>query len=342
MELRIHQENDPKSWDHFVHSHPAGNLLQSWAWGEFNSQLGNKVWYFRVTDHQHQTVAQMLAIKQKLFLGKYLIYAPRDLLIKKAAPAHTQHQAMKLITDTVRSLATTETAILWRVDPSIPHTDITSLSLYRSLGFIPSTKSVQPEENLVLDISGKAPNLLANMKQKTRYNIGLTEKKGVAVKQSTHLDDIQVFLKLTRQTADRGGFKPHSPTYYRQQFAALLRHDTASLFIAYQNDTPLAAILVSYYGQTATYLHGASSRAHKDLMASHLAQWAAIKEAQRRGCVRYDMGGVSVDTHKPHWSGITRFKLGFGGKVVRYAPALDLPLQPTWFRLYHTINQLRG
>ena len=40
--------------------------------------------------------------------------------------------------------------------------------------------------------------------------------------------------------------------------------------------------------------------------------------------------------------GVYRFKQGFGGQVVRYTGAWDLPLSPVGQRIYHLARRLRG
>lgn len=341
MKLAVDTEIDGKSWDYFTLQHPEANVLQSWAWGEFQQSLGNKIWRFRVTDNR-QIVAQLLAIKLSLGLGKNLIYAPRDLLINKSASAHGQHLAMTMIIDKIRAMAPQEKAILLRLDPPITHKDSTAISIYRSLGFMPSKKSIQPPENLIVDISPKEANILARMKPKTRYNIRLAHKKNVQVVISHNPDDIRIFNTLNQETAARNRFRPHSDTYYKKQFKTLGQADLMNLFIAYLDKTPLAAILVAFFGQRATYFHGASSQQHRDVMASYAPHWAAIHTAKEKNCSVYDLGGINDSGNSPAWSGITRFKEGFGGQVVRFVGTLELPLNHTWFRLYKLINSLRG
>ncbi|MFH2104837.1 MAG: peptidoglycan bridge formation glycyltransferase FemA/FemB family protein, partial [Parcubacteria group bacterium] len=77
------------------------------------------------------------------------------------------------------------------------------------------------------------------------------------------------------------------------------------------------------------------------LMAPHLLQWEAIKEAKKRDLQYYDFGGIApADANKNHpWSGITRFKRGFGGEEQNWVGALELAYRPGWYWGY---NFLRG
>lgn len=340
MELLINDQVDVTKWDDFVLTHPKANLLQSWAWGEFQSALGNKIWRLQIWDEQ-QVVAQMLVIKLKLGFGKSLLYAPRDLLFNKLTPAHQQYEASKVLIEEIRKIAQTESAILFRVEPPISNDDTTAIAIYKSLGFVPSKKNIQPKRNAMLDITPDEETILANMKSKTRYNIRVAEKHNIKVVISKELKDVAIFNRLNRETSSRNNFKSYADSYYQKQLEVLGRSGLMSLLIAYDGTTPLAAILVSFFGKSATYLHGASSRRHGEKMASYALQWEAIKLAKSKGCITYDFGGV-VDEQHANWFGITRFKEGFGTHPIEYIGALELPLNPVWFKIYRLINKLRS
>jgi lipid II:glycine glycyltransferase (peptidoglycan interpeptide bridge formation enzyme) len=107
------------------------------------------------------------------------------------------------------------------------------------------------------------------------------------------------------------------------------------VLVAEGDGQPLAAMLLIRYGDTATYSHGASSDNARNLMAPHLLQWKAIEEAKADGFKLYDFRGIALSDDPTHpWAGITRFKAGFGGRVVRYAGTYDLPLRKSLYFSY--------
>ena len=176
------------------------------------------------------------------------------------------------------------------------------------------------------------------MKPKTRYNIRLAERKGIRVVISKNPDDIRIFNQLNRETTARDKFIPYPDSYYKKQLESLGRAGEIELIIAYFENIPVAAILVSFFGPRATYLHGASSSEHREKMANHAVQWQAFAEAQKMGCAIYDLGGIDLNDAHPEWAGITRFKQGFGGGEVEYVGTLELPLSPFWYRLYKLLR----
>ena len=76
-------------------------------------------------------------------------------------------------------------------------------------------------------------------------------------------------------------------------------------------------------------------------MANYAAQWSAISRAKEKNCTYYNLGGINYNNQHPSLKGITKFKTGFGGEVVEYIGALELPLNSLWFKFYKFINLLK-
>lgn len=236
---------------------------------------------------------------------------------------------------------------------------------------------MQPMEAFVVDITKSEEELLAGMKSKTRYNVRLAEKKGVRVFQSIDEKYRRAFVELVTGTADRKGIVPHPRTYYEKMLGVLLG-ERATLFVAEHEGDILGVNLMVFFGDTATYLHGGSADVKREYMAPFLLQWEAMKDAKRRGCTRYDFGGVKTgckmqdarcrmsdakdqrqetgdkeqkNGSKNHaslimhhtsgdWAGITRFKTGFSPST---APTVfpgchDIVLSPSRYFLYQLLS----
>ena len=118
------------------------------------------------------------------------------------------------------------------------------------------------------------------------------------------------------------------------------------VYVAMYEKQPIAANIVVHFGDTATYVHGASSNAHRNVMAPHLLQWRQILDAKLAWKNWYDFYGIQTpqraraSKHGATWAGITRFKLGFGGKTVSYLDAYELPLRWGWYRLVKVLQRL--
>jgi lipid II:glycine glycyltransferase (peptidoglycan interpeptide bridge formation enzyme) len=204
---------------------------------------------------------------------------------------------------------------------------------------------MQPRETFVVDLAPTEEELLAAMKPKARYNIGVAKKRGVSVAMSTDAKYVEAFIRLVTGTADRKGIVAHPKAYYEAMCASLLGED-GMIFAAEKDGSIFAANLVVFHGDTATYLHGGSDDRFRADMAPFLLQWEAMREAKRRGCTRYDFGGVNMaelEAGTGKWLGITRFKIGFSPSTSStvFPGAYDIVLSPLRYATYRMIQKMK-
>lgn len=194
-------------------------------------------------------------------------------------------------------------------------------------------KDVQPAQTIQLDLSRSEAELLAAMHAKTRYNIRLAEKKNIDFVQGGP-DDFTDFWHLISTTAERDSFRLHGEEHYK---ILLNQPDFIKLFFVRYQKRMIAAGLFSFFADTVTYLHGASSSSDRNLMAPYLMQWEVIKQAKREGYQYYDFYGID----EKRWPGVTRFKSGFGGKKLVYPGTYDLILKPWVYIVYSVLKRLK-
>jgi lipid II:glycine glycyltransferase (peptidoglycan interpeptide bridge formation enzyme) len=327
----------PTVWDSYLTSRPTGHFLQSWAWGEFQEKLGNKIWRLVVEDNS-DIVAELLVIKLSLGFGQSILYSPRGQLIDKTQPLTTAQASAILLLEEIKKIGKEEKALFFRIDPPATVADITTERFYTSQKFTRNRKNIQPRYSSILDLSVSPEQLLNRMKSKTRYNIHLAERHEITTTKSTSPEDFRQFLQLTKETSSRQGFSPHSNNYYQSQYDALHPVGMQELWLARRGSETLAAILVDYFGNTATYVHGASDNRYRELMAPYLLQFAAIKDAHERGFKHYDFWGINPNPKHP-WAGFTRFKRGFGGEEIEYLGTFELPFNSYVYKLYRLLSR---
>ncbi|OGZ33601.1 MAG: hypothetical protein A2Y98_01560 [Candidatus Portnoybacteria bacterium RBG_19FT_COMBO_36_7] len=320
---------DREDWNKFVLEQD-GSFLQSWEWGEFQKAIGRQVFYLKVDSYQS------LIIKHDLALGKSYLYCPRGPIASLNLKVESEKlKIIELFLKEIKELAKQENAIFVRVEPTrgIAEDDL------RKAGFIRAQKEVQPSRTLILDLNLSEEELLAQMHEKTRYNIGLAQRKGISVtlrKLEDGEEAFEKFWQLLNQTAKRQKISIFSRDYYKRQMTIKSGQFENLLFIAAYQGKAIAANLVIFFGNTATYLHGGSDNVYRAQMAPHLLQWEQIKEAKRRDCRTYDFWGIDEN----NWPGITRFKNGFGGREVQYIGTFDLILKQAWYSAYVLIKKV--
>lgn len=338
--MQIVQVDDElkQHWDSFIKTNAAdGGLLHSWQWADFQKSLEHQIFRLGAIDEDGQLQAAALMIKHEMPFEYNYLYCPRGPVINvlKINDLNSLFAEMKKISQEEKSF-------LIRVDPPWLVGNEKRLT---DAGFRKAEGEVQPKCSLVIDITKNEPEILAAMKQKTRYNISLASRKGIKVKISSEAADIESFWQLIKQTSSRDGFAPHPKEHYKKMFEILNQDGTVKLFLAEYDNKVVAAIMVSFFGKVCTYLHGASADTYREVMAPYFLQWQAIIEAKKRGFEFYDFGGVNGQTfNNPKWQGITRFKTGFAPEIKprEYVGGFDLVLNPVVFAAYKFVKQIRG
>jgi lipid II:glycine glycyltransferase (peptidoglycan interpeptide bridge formation enzyme) len=206
---------------------------------------------------------------------------------------------------------------------------------------------IQPPDTVVLDLNYEEESLLATMKAKTRYNIGLAAKKGVGVEEGG-VDDLPAWYRMYQDTARRDRITLHDFDYYRLQFESAQAGVAGGapelkLLLARHEGDLLAGIIIAVHGDAATYLYGASSDAKRNLMPAYALQWEAIRLARRRGCLTYDLFGIPPSPDPAHpMHGLYRFKTGFGGRMVNRPGCWDFPYRRAGYAAYALAERARA
>lgn len=318
-------------WDEFLTHFPQVHVLQTGAWGELKLPFGWSPERIQVGENGAQILFRRLP------LGFTIAYIPKGPLGNQWASLWPE----------IDRLCRQRRAIFLKVEPDawVGQENESSGGLE---GFVPS-RSIQPRRTILIDLSGGEEDWLARMKQKTRYNIRLAQKKEIVVRESA---DLAEFQRLMQTTGTRDGFGVHSQAYYQRAFDLFSAAGKVALLIAEYQGRGLAALMVFTSGERAWYLYGASSDEERNRMPTYLLQWEAMRWAAAQGCRSYDLWGVpdeDEETLEEQFEGrsdglwgVYRFKRGFGGQLMQSAQSWDRVYQPILYRAYQVILRRRG
>ncbi|MFH1537257.1 MAG: peptidoglycan bridge formation glycyltransferase FemA/FemB family protein [Patescibacteria group bacterium] len=312
--MKIKQVQNRDEWNKFVLDNN-GSFLQSFEWGNFQHDYGRKVYRLGVEDNN-----QLIAGTQ---IVRYDLPAKRSYYFSPYGPVKYD----KLILEEIQRLAGKKKIIFWRLEPR------------EKLDMGQKVKDIHPKKTLILDLNKSENDLLGEMKQKARYNLRLAAKKGVRVKISDNIKDIDVFYNLISDTASRQSIKIFPRSYYQLMLHILGDQNLMRLYLAEYKGEIIAANLMIAFSDTMTYLHGGTSHEHRNVMAPYLLQWQAMMDAKNAGLTKYDFFGISDSI--PSWQGITRFKRGFGGKEIEYSGTYEVPLNNIWYKGYNLIKKIK-
>lgn len=206
-----------------------------------------------------------------------------------------------------------------------------------------SETNILPSNTLYLDLQPDLTKILERMKPKTRYNIKLSQKKGVNVR-IADLDDLHIWYNLYTETANRNGLLLNDIKYFKAILTAKAdkTKSPADVYylIAEVDNKPLAAMFLIITGNRSSYLYGASSSFNRNYMATYALQWFAIKLSKEKGCKEYDMFGISPNNDESHpLHGLYKFKIGFGGHIYHSLGCWDYPFDQEKYNIFKIIER---
>jgi len=310
-----------------------GGLFQSDEWARFQAASGHEAHPLSGVGFEgHAFVHDLPLINRSLFI-------PRGPVLDMAGLASEELKSGLL------QIARNTKAAWIRVEPQTEESLAVLRTMFGESQVVPAPRDTNPRETFMAPLNGELENWFARMKPKTRYNIRLAEKHGVTVRFSRRAEDVEQFLDLVMATTSRKSIAPHPKTYYRN-FFAILPEDMCVLALAEYDGQPIAGALLVFFEGTAYYLHGGSADTKRELMAPFLLHFRSMEEAKRRGCHRYDFGGVRVRSKQgandTDWDGITRFKQGFatGTETFLFPGTYDIILSSSRYALYRKARRL--
>jgi lipid II:glycine glycyltransferase (peptidoglycan interpeptide bridge formation enzyme) len=320
MIVREVQDKEKTAYDRL-----ASHIVQSWEWGEFRKKNGLDLVRLAHFDGPKMVCAYQLTFHQVPFFKQTIGYLP-----KGPMPDETMIKALW-------DVGARRNATFIKLEPNVLSDERLRDKVENLKGTVRSLKPLFTKYNFLLDLTKSEDALLAGMHQKTRYNIGIAQKKGVKVYESVKDEDFKSYLELYFETTKRQKYFGHTPHYHQLVWETLKKAKMARLLIAKYQNKPLVAWMLFNFGDTLYYPYGGSSTEHRELMASNLVAWEAIKLGRKMGLKTFDMWGAlgPNPNERDPWYGFHRFKAGYGPAHVEYIGTYDLVLKP---QLYNALN----
>ncbi|MCK5471612.1 peptidoglycan bridge formation glycyltransferase FemA/FemB family protein [Candidatus Gracilibacteria bacterium] len=309
-------------------------IQQTPIWAKFQKSVGVNSIRIGVKNEVNELVVFVQIFVRKLPFGFTSLQISRAPLLQETGNRKQETEISDLLISEIEKIAREKNAVFARFDFQ-EDLEINS----------PKFREVEEENfplnTLVLDLTKSEEEILAQMKPKGRYNIRVAVKHGVDVREMNSQEGVEIFCKLLTKTTSRDGFSAHPKNYYQKFIEQLGEH--ASLLIAKKEGIPLAAVLLTFSGDTATYYFGASDYKYRNLMAPYLLQLEAIKMAKTRSCKCYDFLGIAPEDSPHHrLTGVSDFKKKFGGKIIKYPKPRELVLRSLFYKLFKFAKKFRS
>ncbi len=346
-----------------------GNCFyQSVAWAKIKELNGWK-YYFVGVKKNNKIIAVSLILGKKVFLNKYLYYAPRGVLMD-----YNNNKLLSFFTENIKYFLLQRGGIFLKIDPFIEYqkhdnagnvvgelknddilNNLCKLG-YKHHGFTTGySAEIQFRWSYCLDITISMDDIIKNMDQRCRRCIRKAENYPLELKILNN-DDLSDFKDIMESTAIRQNHFDRSLDYYKnlntylgdRSLLAIIYLDRDKylekftgdkLYDVIKQDTrekiPISAGVFIYDNDRLNYVYGGTYREYMSLMAQYKMQMEMIKLAKEKKLPLYDFGGISGNfTPGSENYGVYEFKRGFHGNVIEYIGEFDLPLKKFDYYMY--------
>lgn len=335
---RVSQEMEDSAWDQFLAQTPGGHHVQTSLWAQVKGLLGWRAVRLVVRDGEQIVAGAQILIRALPGVGAigYLSNGP---LFARDDPA-----LMALVTKELQ-----QAAKAYRIHNLVVQPPLQAARYAHQLsqwGFRPSNLKMGLGATVLLDLTPDLDTILAQMKSKTRYNVRLSQRKGITVREGT-AEDLPTFYRLLIATGERQRFTPNSEEYFAHMMRILEPHNHFKLFFAEYEGEAVSGLLAIPFGDTVIYKRGAWAGAHGEKRPNEALHWATIQWAKGQGYRYYDFEGIQPRVAKRILNSepipdnmlqtVTRFKLGFNGQVTLLPDAYEYLYNPVLRWSYNTL-----
>ena len=323
-----------EEWDGFVSKRPEANFLQSWDFYEFHLSRGKKVVRRLVIDGG-STIGAYAGVVETAKRGTYLAIAGGPLI------DWDDSKLVREVFDDIRSQGLKHKCAFVRVRPQLELSE-ESLKIMRDNGLIRAPMYLSVEYAGILDLHKSEEEILAGASQGFRRKLRKAEKNGIKITASATDEDIADFCRLEKIHSERQKYVAFSSTFLTKQFEAFRENNEVLIYTAKKDGEILAQNFMIFYGPEASYHYGVSSELGTKYSAAPLLHLAAMEEARKRGCMRYNLWGIVGKEETTHrFYGVSEFKRSFGCEEFKYTPAHDMILNPLKYKLTKIVETAR-
>ena len=332
--IEIKDATSRDEWDGFVEKREEANFLQSWDFYEFHLARGNKV-VRRLVSKDNNIVGAYAGVVEDAKRGRYLAIAGGPLI------DWDDKKVIKAVFEDIRAEGMKNNCVFVRVRPQLELSE-KSLKIMANNGLKKAPMYLSVEYAGILDLHKSKEEILAGASQGFRRKLRKAEKNEIDIEISADDAAIKDFCKLEKLHAERQKYVAFSTSFLTKQFEAFRKNGEVLIYTARKDGEILAQNFIIFYGPEASYHYGVSSVLGTKYSAAPLLHLAAMDEARKRGCIRYNLWGiVEKDETEHRFYGVSEFKRSFGCEEFRYTPAHDLILKPLKYQATKIIENAR-
>ena len=332
--IKIIDGLDRLEWDGYVANLVQANFLQSWDFYEFHRARGKAV-VRRLIMKDNQIVGAYAGVVETAKRGTYLAVAGGPLIDwRDVAVVNATFQDLGVMGRKYK-------CVFVRIRPQEPLSDHILYVLSRG-GLTKAPMYLSVEYAGILNLTRDKDGILAGASQGFRRKLRKAEKSDIEIYANDDKTSIQEFCRLEKLHAERQKYVAFTSEFLTKQFEAFKKGGEVLIYTARKDGEILAQNFMIFYGTEASYHYGVSSELGTKYSAAPMLHLAAMDEARRRGCTRYNLWGIVERDETAHrFYGVSEFKRSFGCEELRYTPAHDLILKPAKYMITEAVEKMR-
>jgi lipid II:glycine glycyltransferase (peptidoglycan interpeptide bridge formation enzyme) len=318
--VRISNEVVDKQWDRFLERTPYGHHVQTSLWAQIKSSLG---W---------QSVRIIITKNEKIVAGAQILF--RSIPLLGNVGFVSKGPLLAIHDDELENFVVAELQRLVRqfriqhliVQP--PGSENKFENNFSEHNFLPSSTEVAPPATLLIDLSKDEETIMSEMSAKTRYNVRLSGRRGITIREGTE-QDLDIYYSILKATGERQNFSPYPKKYFTEMWRVFHPTGHIRLTVAEFENQFVSAQLAVPFGDTVINKLSVWSGDHGSHRPNEALQWESIQWAKRNRYRYYDFEGIkpsavpTVQNGKPLpeslKQSVTSYKLGFGGQAVLFS-----------------------
>lgn len=286
------------------------HFLQSDIWREFQKSIGRKLvegsgdgWSY-VGNVAHDRYGAYVYVPYGPFAkNKKALEAAKEDLIKKAKQVG---------------------AYVVLVEPTPPITRKIASEVFKNKGV-----HRQAHRTILIDLNQSEDEIIAGMAKTRRKQHRNYGSKGLVIEKNNNLETLDKFYELLTISSKEKGFYVRDFEFFKSMYEILVPSGNASLFTAKRDGNTEVVALIYDDEDRRYYAHVGRDLSDNSLQASAPLISYMIIDAKRSGKKYFDIYGISEsDDFTDEKSGFTVFKKSFGGDIVDYAGAWEIPIKP--------------
>ncbi|MCY4088719.1 MAG: peptidoglycan bridge formation glycyltransferase FemA/FemB family protein [Candidatus Saccharibacteria bacterium] len=325
-------------WQKFLQDNPQLeiNLTNNFNWGICHQKLGQTVHVRVYVDSKGQLTAGYIAVLEIAKAYSFLAITSGPLL------DWSNQRIIKSFVSDAKKIAQKHKCHFVRIRPIIEDNPKIRQAL-EAVGFTKAPMHLAVEVTGFLDLSLDDQTLRKNMSPSLKRKINKARRDDkIEIKISDSKKDADIFAQVHQEHALMKNYKPFSKARIIRQFETYVKDNQVLIYMAFRDGQLLAANMMFFCGQEASYYWGVSTELGHQYSSAPLLHLEAIAEAKKRNLQSYNFWGiVGVDQVKHRYFGLSQFKRSFGVIERVYVPTHDLPVKKGAYVLIKLFETLR-